>query len=118
MHVENNCANTLYLQYAVQCQGAMSSLHEEMLVTVSFNYLSICLIVCYVLMVNGNTFRGSNSALFILSSLYFRDQLFKKRICSSWRKFFLLKVDPILVGLCHLGKKLQASLSLQHLHMP
>ena len=44
---------------------------------------------------NGYTFRGSNSAIFIFASILNGSQLLKERICSTWSKFFLLKVDPL-----------------------
>ena len=45
---------------------------------------------------NGNTFRGGNSAIFF--SIFCEGQLSKERICSSRSKFFPLRVDPIKVG--------------------
>ena len=44
--------------------------------------------------VNGYTFKGSNSCIFIFASHLIRGQLLKERICSSRSKFFPLRVDP------------------------
>ena len=43
--------------------------------------------------VNGYTFRGSNSAIFIFASHAKKTQLLWKRTCSSRSKFFPLRVD-------------------------
>ena len=55
--------------------------------------------------VNGYTFRGSNSVIFIFASHMNWGHLIKERICSRWSKFFPLRVDPILERLCPLGKQ-------------
>ena len=44
-----------------------------------------------------------------LLSFSIRGQLLKKRICSSGSKFFPLRADPILEGLCPLGSKTEVS---------
>ena len=49
--------------------------------------------------VNGYTLRGSYSAIIIVSaSIINKSQLLKKRICSSWSKFFPSRLDSILKG--------------------
>ena len=57
------------------------------------------------LKVNGYTFRGSNSVIFIFVYHFSRSQLLKKWICSHWSKFFPLRVDPISGGLHPSGKQ-------------
>ena len=57
------------------------------------------------LKVKGYIFRGRNSAIFIFSSLINIGQLLKEIICSSRSKFFPLRVDPFLGGLCPPGKR-------------
>ena len=39
------------------------------------------------------------------ASLLKRDLLSRERICSYWSKFFSLRVNPGLEGLCQLGKQ-------------
>ena len=50
----------------------------------------------WILNMNGYTFRGSNSVIFIVASHINWGHLLKERICSHWSKFFPLRVDPIL----------------------
>ena len=47
------------------------------------------------LKLNEYTFRGSNSAFFVFASLRNGGQPLKERICSSMRKFFLSKKNPL-----------------------
>ena len=54
---------------------------------------------------NGNSFRGSNSAIFFFASLFSGAQLLRKRICSNRSKFFPSRVDPILEGLYYVGRQ-------------
>ena len=51
--------------------------------------------MCNRVKVNGSAFRGSNSAIFILASIFNVGQLIKERICSTRSKFFPLRVDLI-----------------------
>ena len=57
-----------------------------------------------VFMVNGYTFRGSNSLLFIGAPHINWGHLIKERICSHWSKFFCLRVDLFLGRLCPPGR--------------
>ena len=50
---------------------------------------------------NDYNFRANNSAIFIFVSPLNRGQLLQERICSSWSKFFLLRVDPFLEPFHH-----------------
>ena len=59
------------------------------------------------LKVDGLTFRGSNSVIFVFASLLKKGLLFKERICSSLSKFFPFRVNSILGGLCQLRKLTQ-----------
>ena len=56
-------------------------------------------------MVNGYTFRGSNSVSLVVASHTNWGHLIKERICSHWSKFFPLRVDPILGRLYPPGKQ-------------
>ena len=49
---------------------------------------------------NGYTFRGSNSVIFIVASHINWGHLTKERICSHRSTFFSLREDPILGRLC------------------
>ena len=55
--------------------------------------------------VNGYTFRGSNSVIFIVASHINWGHIIKERLCSHWSKFIPLRVDPILGRLCPSGKQ-------------
>ena len=55
--------------------------------------------------VNGYTFKGSNSVIFIVASHINGGHLIKVKICSHRSKFFPLRVDPILGRLCPPGKQ-------------
>ena len=57
-----------------------------------------------VFMVNGYTFRGSNSFIFICAPHINWGHFIKERICSLWSKFFPLRVDLFLGRLCPLGR--------------
>ena len=76
---------------------------------ITFNW-EIMVFLCYACNINhyqnqGYTFRGSNSVIYISASLVKRGLLSKERICFSWSKFFLLRVNPCLEGLWQLGKQ-------------
>ena len=49
--------------------------------------------------------KGSNSVILIFASPFNVVKLLMKRICSSWSKFFPIRVDPISEGLFHSGKQ-------------
>ena len=51
------------------------------------------------------TLLGEETVIYIFASLLKRDLLSKERICSSWSKFFPLRVSLSLEGLCQLGKQ-------------
>ena len=55
--------------------------------------------------VNGYTFRGSHSFIYIFASHFIRDQFLKKTICSYGSKLFSLRLDPILKVLHRLEKQ-------------
>ena len=52
---------------------------------------------------NGCTFRGSHSVIFMVASHINWDQLLTERICSYRSKFFPVRVDPVLGILRHPG---------------
>ena len=62
------------------------------------------ILLIFVFKMNGYIFRGSNSAIFIFASFLNGGQLLKERICSYRSKFFPLRVDTILEGVCCSGK--------------
>ena len=61
----------------------------------------------FLLKVNGYTFRGSNSDIFIFIFLSKGGQLLKKTICSSGSKFFPWRVGPFSKGFVIQKRKLE-----------
>ena len=65
----------------------------------------VAMAICSSIKVNGYTFRGSNSAIFILTFFLNGGLLLKEKICSYRSKFFPLRVDPIFKRLYFPGKQ-------------
>ena len=57
---------------------------------------------------NGYTFRGSNSIIFIVVSHTHFCNLIKERICSHRSKFFPLREDPIFERLLPPDKQIES----------
>ena len=60
---------------------------------------------------------GEATVIYIFVSLL-QGLLSRERICSYWSKFFLLRVDPSLKGLCQLGKQTGSTVKILKIGTP
>ena len=88
----NSCASALVSLSDVQ----PPSVYKSHILNGPINKLYIMRVTQSAFKVNGFTFRGINSFIFIFVSHLIRGKLLKKRICSQSSKFYLLRGDLIL----------------------